>query len=354
MSDFLRRFKVPLIVILLLCAAAAVWVLYAFFGPNHWEGNPEKVVYVSRGEAFASIADSLTVKGIVRSKALFVFVAKVSGGISRLQVGKYVFHEGISNDEIYSSMRGGKGSLIAVTVPEGLQARQQARLFGKTLGLDSARFMELVRDPDFISSLGIDGPSLEGYLLPDTYNFTWQHDEKDVIRRLVEEFHQFYNDSLQAREKSLGWTTNQVVTLASIVEGETRVAGERPVIAGVYLNRLRKGMRLEADPTIQFIIEDGPRRVYYGDLKIENPYNTYLHSGLPPGPVNSPGRASILSTLYPSVHRYLYFVANGSGGHWFSQTFAEHQHYVKMFRRARARQRAALARERDAGAIHRD
>jgi UPF0755 protein len=113
---------------------------------------------------------------------------------------------------------------------------------------------------------------------------------------------------------------------------------ERPVIAGVYHNRLRLGMRLEADPTIQYILPDGPRRILYADLRLDSPYNTYRYAGLPPGPVNNPGRASILASLYPSVHGYIFFVANGRGGHWFSRSYAEHQQYVRKYRRERTRQ----------------
>ncbi len=343
LTALMKRYRVPLGAVAALLIAFSAWMLYAFFWGNQWEGDPERVVYVSRGETFGSIADSLSAKGIVRSRALFVFVAKISGGISRLQIGKYVFRSGVSNAAVYGAMRSGRGSLISVTVPEGLQSRQQAKLFSRTLGLDSARFETIVYDQTFIRSFGIDAPSLEGYLLPDTYAFAWQHDEKDVIRRMVEEFQRFFVDSLQERAHMYGWNTTQALALASIIEGETHLAGERPVVSGVYHNRLKKGMRLEADPTIQYILDDGPRRVLYDDLHIESPYNTYIHAGLPPGPVNNPGRASILAALYPSDHHYLYFVANGTGGHWFSRTFEEHERHVRMFRRVRARQHAALA-----------
>ncbi len=346
MREFILHHKSVVLPAALVVLVAALWLSYAFSWGNTWAGPQEKVFYVSRGQSFSSIVDSLEANGIIRSRGLFVFVAKVSGGTARLMVGKYVFRNGISNAEIYQDLRTGRATaVIQVTIPEGLQSRQQARLLSRLLGLDSSRYMNVVRDAQFARSLGLDVPTLEGYLLPDTYGFRWQQDEKDVVRRMVEEFRRFYSDSLREREAELGWTTGEVLTLASIVEGESREPVERPLIAGVYANRLRKRMKLEADPTIQYMLEDGPRRVYYSDLKLDNPYNTYMYPGLPPGPVNNPGRASILAALWPSQHQYYYFVANGTGGHWFSRTFEEHQHYVRMYRRIRARQQAALARQ---------
>jgi len=237
----------------------------------------------------------------------------------------------------------GKGvALISVTLPEGLQSRQQAHILARVIGIDSARFVTLVHDESFTHSLGIASRNLEGYLFPETYGFYWQPDERDVVMRLVHQFQSFYDDSLQARARDLGWTMNQVMTMASIVEGEAVLAEERPIISGVYQNRLRKGMKLEADPTIRFALENGPRRILYSDLHVDNPYNTYRNRGLPPGPINNPGRASILAALYPLQHSYLFFVANGKGGHWFSSTYAEHQRFVRQYRRMRSLRQSGL------------
>jgi UPF0755 protein len=153
----------------------------------------------------------------------------------------------------------------------------------------------------------------------------------------VSAFLAFYGDSLQTKTQAIGWSMHRVVTMASIVEGEAVLDEERPIVAGVYLNRLRLRMRLEADPTIQYVIPGGPRRLLYSDLRVESPYNTYRHYGLPPGPVNNPGRASILAVLNPVRHNYIFFVANGRGGHWFSSTYAEHLRNVRRYRRERGR-----------------
>jgi UPF0755 protein len=324
-------------VALLMLGAAVAFFLYAFFSPNRFTGGGQRTFFVSKGQSFPSIVDSLEARGIIRDRALFVLVARLYGGAHRIQVGKYTFESEISNSDLYLVLRSGRGnSLIQVTVPEGYRSRSQARLFAKTIGIDTARFNGLVHDRGFIRSLGIQDTSLEGYLLPDTYGFYWQQDEAEIIRRMVEQLRKFYVDSLRAKQDEIGWTLKQVLTFASIVEGEAVLDEERAIIAGVYHNRLRRGIRLEADPTIQFIIRDGPRRLYFSDLKLDNPYNTYRYPGLPPGPVNNPGRASILATLFPVNHTYIFFVANGHGGHWFSSTYEEHVRRVRSYRRLRA------------------
>jgi len=312
------------------------------YGANTFDDAERKVFFVSNGERFDEIVDSLEAQGIIRNRAMFEFVAMLFGGTSSLKVGKYIFESGASNAHIFQTLRSGEGNqLIHVTVLEGTFARTQARIFARAVGVDSSRFIEQVYDSSFARSLGVEASSLEGYLLPETYAFTWQQDERQIIRALFGEFEDFFADSLHQRADEMGMTVHEVVTLASIVEGEAILNEERPIISGVYHNRLRRGMRLEADPTIQFILPDGPRRLLYADLEVDNPYNTYRYRGLPPGPVNNPGKASIIAALYPAQHDYLYFVANGKGGHWFSRSYAEHSKYVQMYRRDRARSRSA-------------
>jgi UPF0755 protein len=160
-------------------------------------------------------------------------------------------------------------------------------------------------------------------------------DEREIIRDLVNQFQKFFDDSLAGQERELGLTARKVLTVASIVEREAVVDSERAIIAGVFYNRLNKGMKLEADPTVQYALNEGPRRVHYRDLTIESPYNTYVHTGLPPTPINNPGRKSIIAALYPASHNYLYFVSNGKGGHVFSKTYEEHQKAVRRYRRLR-------------------
>lgn len=304
-----------------------VLVLVGFYevlwAPNTFDGD--RFISVSKGENFGQVMDSLEKAGIIRSRFLFSSAGRYLDLTTKMQIGKYRFRSGMSNKDILEDLRFGK-SIIAITVTlvEGLRASRQARVLVRELDIDSTRFMRFVNDPNFAQSLGADGPTLEGYLMPNTYQLYWQMDEETIIKTLVQEFWKVFNDTLRAEARLRGMTLNELLTMASIVEGETSIDSERAVVAGVYYNRLKKKMRLQADPTIQYIIDGGPRSLHLSDLERESAYNTYRTAGLPPGPVNNPGKASILAALSPKHHKYLFFVANGFGGHTFTKTFEEH------------------------------
>ncbi|HWP82778.1 MAG TPA: endolytic transglycosylase MltG [Bacteroidota bacterium] len=336
-KDFLKtpEFKKwvlpPLILLTVLLLAAYV----IFWMPNTFDTD-EKVLIVSRGATFKTVMDSLEAAGVIRSRLTFEFAGRILGYTTSVKVGKYVFRSGVSNSELLRDLRYGESrNLIPVSIPEGTRMTGIMRRIAQTLGVNESELVALCSDSAFIGSLGLDVPNLEGYLLPDTYYFHWQTDEREILTRLVTAFVGFYDDRLKDRQREMKMTMHEVVTLASIVEGEAVIDSERATIAGVYHNRLKKRMRLEADPTIQYILADGPRRLFYRDLRVNSPYNTYLNYGLPPGPINNPGRQSIIAVLYPENHDYLFFVADGQGGHRFSKTYGEHQRHVKTFRRFR-------------------
>jgi UPF0755 protein len=313
-----------------------VFACLVFWAPNTSSLAPDRAVAVPRGATFESIGDSLEASGVLRSRWTFDLAGRILGLTRTMKVGKYLFPQGLSNAAILKDIAQGKSRiLITVSIPEGWRLGRTAIRFRQQLGIDSERFIDLCDGETFARSLGVDASSLEGYLMPDTYKFLWQLDEEVVIERLVDEFKKFYVDSLRKRQEALKLSLNKVLTLASIVEAEAQRDEERPIVAGVYFNRLKKRMRLEADPTVKYAIPDGPRRLSQSDLRFDSPYNTYRHYGLPPGPINSPGRKSILAVLYPEKHSYLYFVANGSGGHTFSRTYAEHRKAVRAYRRMR-------------------
>ena len=187
----------------------------------------------------------------------------------------------------------------------------------------------------FINSLGIKGESLEGYLFPDTYLFFEGDSPESVIKTMVKQYQSIWTSEFNDRLASMNMSEKEILTLASIIEGEVIYNSERPIISGVYHNRLRMGMKLQADPTIQYIILDGPRRLLNKDLKIRSPYNTYLNNGLPPGPINSPGKESIRAALYPNEHDYLFFVAKGDGKHTFTTNEKDHLKAKKVFQKIR-------------------
>jgi UPF0755 protein len=325
------QLAVSLFAILLVSASYLI-----FWASNTGALASELMVVVPRGSSFKAVLDSLESSGVLRVRWTLYIAGRALGLTKTMKVGKYLFPRGLSNVEILRDLAEGKSRvLVALPVPEGWRMERTALQCGKILGIDAQRFIALCDRSDFRREMGIDAPSIEGFLMPDTYRFLWQVSEEEIIERMVGEFQKFYVDSLKKRQQEMHLTLNQVLTLASIVEGEAMLDQERPIIAGVYLNRLKKRMRLEADPTVIYSLPDGRRKITHADLRSDSPYNTYLNYGLPPGPINSPGRKSILATLYPEKHSYLYFVANGSGGHVFSRTYTEHRRAVQSYRRIR-------------------
>jgi UPF0755 protein len=322
----------PLGVFLLLI----ILVYYIFWMPISIPEPGGRVVAIPRGASFKAVVDSLARNDIIRSKFAFQLAGRILGYTKSIKVGKYLFHSGVSNSEILRDINEGRSRMIlSVTIPEGWRMEMIAKKFAHELGVDAGRILSFCEDSAYVASKGFDARTLEGYLMPETYHFYWQTDESEIVERMVAGFKNFFVDSLKVRVRQSRMSLKEVVTLASIVEGESGVDAERPTIAGVYLNRLRKNMRLEADPTIQYVLPGGPRRLLYTDLRIDSPYNTYLYRGLPPGPVNNPGKQSLLGVLYPEKHQYLYFVATGVGGHRFSKTFSEHQKAIRVYKKIR-------------------
>jgi UPF0755 protein len=305
----------------------AVWAPHSFTSP--------KTVMIGRGKSFAAAAEALQDSGVISNAFLFRVVGKAFG-VRSVRAGKYQFTSGVSTIDLIRDLQEGASAVaFFVTIPEGFKGVQIAHTLRREVGIDSAKFMGLFADARQFG-LPPHTKTLEGYLFPDTYDFAWGEDEHAIIERMVHRFQKFFVDSLARRAKAMKLSMNEVMTMASIVEGEAVKADERPVIAGLYYNRLRIKMRLEADPTVQYAIADGPRRLTYEDLKMASPYNTYRVQGLPPGPINNPGKASILAALYPSKNKFLFFVADGTGAHRFARTYDEHMKNVREYRKHRS------------------
>jgi len=281
-------------------------------------------IKIRNGLSVKAIADTLEKNGIISSARDFIFTTKLFGKISQLKAGKYELPRGLSPYQAMKTIVAGKISSARVVIPEGATSYQIASLLSRQVEIDSTRFIALVNDHNFIVSLGLETNSLEGYLFPNTYYFYWGISPEAVIKKMVQEFHRNFTDSLRQAAIDKGWSVHQILTLASIIEGEAMIDSERAIISAVYHNRLKKGILLQADPTIQYIIPDGPRRLLNRDLAIDSPYNTYKYAGLPPGPVNNPGLRSIIAAIFPADVDYLYFVARGDGSHIFSRTWREH------------------------------
>ncbi|MBN2030046.1 endolytic transglycosylase MltG [bacterium] len=323
---------------ILIVTGVVVFLSYLYFLFLPWnppERSQQIVVTIKRGMTPNMIATLLKEKGVIRGEEYFLWGAKLIGVTRELQAGNYFFKGPLTNYDVLRKLSKGDVMTTRITFPEGTRASKMAGMVQEALGVDSTGFMDLVLDSSFCQSIGISADQLEGYLYPDTYVFHLEPTPEEIIQKMVDRFHQMFTDSLRRRADEIGMSVHEVVTLASIVEGEAAIASERAVIGALYLNRLAHRMLLQADPTIQYIIENGPRRLLDADLQIDSPYNTYIYAGLPPGPVNNPGIQCILAVLFPEPVDYLYMVANGDGSHTFSYTMEEHLKAKQRFDRIR-------------------
>jgi len=295
------------------------------------------LVEIPEGASVRRIAKILEENGLVRDPDKFVLATRFLRQTQNLQAGTYEFGPEFSELEVLLALKYGEVAGRHLTVPEGYRASQIAALLESALDIDPAEFMDLVHDPELMAELGVSAPSLEGFLHPDTYRFRIGTTARRAIVMMVSESRRVFDERRMTRADSIGMSVLEVLTLASIVESEAMVDRERPRIAAVYHNRLEHGWRLEADPTVRYALGNYRRKLYYGDLDADSPYNTYRNRGLPPGPICSPGVASIDAVLSPLPGTEdFFFVSNGDGTHIFTRTFDEH---------IRARNRVARARE---------
>ncbi|NOZ63016.1 MAG: endolytic transglycosylase MltG [Calditrichaeota bacterium] len=327
----MKKFIMIIAVILLAIVLVLGMKVGKIFLPTSGKPDAAINIKIERGASPVAIADTLKRNGLINKKEDFLLAVRLFRQHQSLKAGFYQLRQGLSPYQLMKILAQGKTARIRVTFPEGYTSFQMASLLQARLGIDSTKFMHLVHDRDFLKKLHIDSESLEGYLYPETYYFDWGMSERDVMRIMVAELRKNLSDSLMKEIKDSGWTLHQILTLASLIEGEAMVDSERAIISAVYQNRLQKNMLLQADPTIQFIIPDGPRRLLNKDLQIDSPYNTYKYPGLPPGPVNNPGIKSIIAAVHPADVDYLYFVARGDGAHIFSKNLKEHLKAKRKF-----------------------
>ena len=290
---------------------------------------------IPRGIGLSQIASSLEEKKIITAKNTFILAAHLMSKNRSLKAGVFDLEQAKDYRSLVNILANSQAHSIRITIPEGYQTKQIAALLANQLSFTAEEFMQYLNDKTLLQQLGIQSPSLEGYLFPDTYDFIDMDDPPTVIRRMVNHFFQIIDDSLLNEITASKRSLHAVLTLASIIEGECLVDEERPIVASVYLNRLRRRMRLESDPTIQYILPDGPRRLLNSDIEIDSPYNTYRRRGLPPGPINNPGLKSILAAVRPANTNYLYMVAVGDGTHSFTHDYDEFLKAKRHFQRIR-------------------
>lgn len=291
-------------------------------------GGPtgEVEVVIPEGAGAVQVAERLGDAGLVTFPRFFAAYVALRGTDDSLKSGRYRFAAGASWAAIASALERGAVVTVPVTLPEGLRLAEAVDRLSAVTRVGADSLLTLASDSSLADSLGVPGPTLEGYLFPETYRFAEGAEPRQVLATAVERYRDFWTRERRALADSVGLSEREVVTLASIVEAEARVPEERPVIAAVYLNRLERDMPLQADPTVQYALGEQKERLLYADIDsvADDPYNTYTHPGLPPGPIGSPGEASLSAVLHPAEVPYLYFVARPDGSHVFSETHAEH------------------------------
>jgi UPF0755 protein len=305
----------------------------AFLAAPIGDGGKSVPFEIAERESLAGVASRLARDGVIRNRVYFVLLGRVTGRDRQLQAGEYALSPSMRPLEILEHFRRGAVVLHPVTIPEGYTVSQIADAFGAAGFGDPDELRALAESPEFARELGIEAPTLEGYLFPDTYALPRRIGSADMLRRMVERFREVYQSAWASRAAEMGLTQHQVVTLASIIEKETGVGSERPVISAVFHNRLRVRMPLQSDPTVIYPIKNFDGNLRKVDLIRDNPYNTYRRRGLPPGPIANPGREALEAALYPAPVDHLFFVARNDGTHQFSRTLRDHNRAVNQFQR---------------------
>ncbi len=313
----------PVLLGLLVCCVAA-WFVFVSAPPAPDE---PRWVHIYPGTTLNAVADSLHAQDLLRPRLAFTLPAKATGWGSQIKAGCYEFEERAPAYRILHRLRAGEQTTVRMTIPAGSRPEFVARSAARHMFFQPEDFLEALKDSMLATSLGLDTRRLFSYMLPDTYHFYCTADARSVVSRIKQEMDALFASGLGKLGAQHGLDKDEVISLAGIVEWETRVDEEKARVAGVYLNRLRKRWPLQADPTIQYALielEGGKRRLYYTDYKLRHPYNTYLYRGFPPGPITNPGYASLKAAADPESHSYMFFVASPEGGHAFNVTLRGH------------------------------
>jgi len=339
-----RTFRPSRWALLLLLGAILAVASDLFLPAGPFPDHERRVVLVQRGQTLRQVGEELHRVGLLHGTLGFLVLARAMRLDRSIRAGQYSFPPGITVPALLRALERGMSGLNLITIPEGLTTAEVSLLLSNHLGVPVAEFDSLARDRAFLDSLDIAAPTIEGYLAPDSYEFLPGTSAEVAFRTMALRTQEFLLRAAAGRDSlPLGLSLQQILTLASIVEAEAQFDVERPRIARVYLNRLAKGMRLQADPTVGYALGEGPRRrLSLRDLRHDSPFNTYLYEGLPPGPICNPGRASIAGVIDPLPDaKDLFFVADGHGHHLFAETYQQHLAHIRT---ARAKRESAADR----------
>ena len=330
----MKKIAVAVVLLLVATAGAAALVYVRASRPYRGYEAAEQFVEIPQGAGSRTIGDRLVGAGVIRDLLTYRVALYMTGEGRRLKAGEYRFDRAMTPHEVIDKIARGDVFVINVTFPEGLTFAEMAKIF-ESHGLGSAAaFVHAARDPAPIRDLDPSAKDLEGYLFPETYALPRHTDAAKLVRMMVARFDKVFTPELRQAAAARNLTVRQAVTLASIVEKETANADERPLVAAVYTTRLRIGMPLQCDPTVIYALLKAGRyggNIHKDDLSFDSPYNTYRYPGLPPGPIASPGRASLDAAVHPADADFLYFVSRNDGSHEFARTLEEHNRNVQKY-----------------------
>ena len=336
----MKRLLVTLIkyaIILGLPIAVSYYILtlasQTIFQPIDPTDGTTTVFEVAPNDTFKDVTKRLKDKELIKSEPILVALARIKGLDKRIKAGEYRISRSMSLYSIIKLFEKGKTLERKVTIPEGSTVEQIVELF-KTAGIISEdELRKALEDKDLLRSVAISSESFEGYLFPDTYNFPKGSSGREIITTLIKRGIKLWPQEFSDRAEEIGLTRDKVITLASIVEKESGNTEEQPKVASVFHNRLKRGMKLQSDPTVIYGLKDFDGNLRKADLEDPHPYNTYVHTGLPPAPICNPGTSAIKAVLYPAETSYLFFVANNKGAHVFSVDYKQHQRAVNKYQK---------------------
>lgn len=336
-SDFLivKTLRIIFLIVLFVAVLPAGVLLYSI---HQWTPAPEVYpaeVRVEQGDSLAAVTRKLRERQLILNGFLFSLWARMNGVEKKIHQGLYRFDSPVPAREILDRLITGRGIFQTVTIPEGLTVREIAELLDKMQIANKEKFLAQANDPAFLASLGLSGKGLEGYLFPSTYHFTPETPEKEVIIAMTEQFRKVSLPLLSQADGPGAMTPHELLTLASIIEKETGIDAERPMVSAVFHNRLKRQMPLQSDPTVIYGVKDFSGNLTRKHLQESTPYNTYRIAALPPGPICNPSLSSIRAALQPAPVPYLYFVSKNDGTHLFSETIEAHNQAVKTYQPVR-------------------
>lgn len=350
----MRKLAIFIVLLLVLGAAGTFWLKTELARPYRGFSGSQVFVDISRGTSRWSIANLLQRSGVIHSRLAFLILSERHHRWV-LQAGEYMFDRPVTPRQVFAQIVGGHIFVHVVVVPEGWTKFDIAAELERQHLCTKTEFLTVANDPSLVRDIAPKAKDLEGFLFPSTYQFSRSASPEEMAATMVREFREEWSQiqtAIQPNPPTEGTSHDpsaapnspaapklspvEIVTLASLVERETPQPQERPIVAGVFYNRLKLGLPLQCDPTVQYALDLAGRptlKVTADDLRVQSPYNTYLHRGLPPGPIANPGDASLRAALNPGQTHYLYFVANGSGGHFFSSTLEQHNRNVEKYKR---------------------